>query len=409
MMFVSLFFIIHRRFYKTIFISTRRMPNINDSKDGSDNTIDLDIELLKSEVAKHFPFYDMSFNVKTALFFCKIDEKSLDEKFELLRISLKKNGYIPMIRFEQGEHIIYIIKRPKIKKRSIWINFALLVATIFTTTYAGSWQWVGIYNQSWMNQATTGLGDVFLKAFEPSYLIEGFFFFSIPLLLILGIHEMGHFLISKKHKLDTSLPFFIPLPPPFILGTFGAIISTREPIPNRKTLLDVGVSGPIFGFLIAIPVCIIGLFLMQQNPITAVSGGQNLIVTFPLVLQGLGSLFHISENALMHPTLFAGWVGLFLTSLNLLPVGQLDGGHVSRALFKNNARYASWIVIIVVMTLGIFYTGWLFIAIIIILFIGTQHSPPLNEYSPLDTKRKIVGVIALIIFIICFAPIPISG
>ena len=220
---------------------------------------------------------------------------------------------------------------------------------------------------------------------------------------------MGHYLISKKHKLDTSLPFFIPLPPPFILGTFGAIISTREPIPDRKTLLDVGVSGPISGFLIAIPVCLIGLFLMQQNPIMAVSEGDNLIVTFPLVLQGLGSLFNISENALMHPTLFAGWVGLFLTSLNLLPVGQLDGGHISRALFKNNARYTSWIVIIIVMALAIFYTGWLLIAIIIILFIGTRHSPPLNEYSPLDTKRKIVGIIALIVFIICFAPIPISG
>ncbi|UCB58076.1 MAG: site-2 protease family protein [Thermoplasmatales archaeon] len=385
------------------------MVNNNNLNDNSENTTNLDIELLKTEVAKYFPIYDMRFNVKTALFFCRIDEDTLNEKFESLRVVLKEKGYIPMIRFDQGEHIIYIIRKPKLKIRSGWINFALLIATIFTTTYAGAWQWVGIRNQIWIEQKTTGLVDVFSKALEPSYMIEGFLFFSIPLLLILGIHEMGHYLISKKHRLDTSLPYFIPLPPPFILGTFGAIISTREPIPNRKTLLDVGVSGPIFGFLVAIPVCLIGLFFMQQNPIMAITEGGNIVITFPLALRGMESLFNISENALMHPTLFAGWVGLFLTSLNLLPVGQLDGGHVSRALFKQYAKYASWIVIIAVLGLGLFYTGWFFIAIIILMFIGTQHSPPLNEYTPLDIRRKILGIIALIIFIICFAPIPMSG
>lgn len=385
------------------------MPENQNTIDNSDITSNLDIELLKQIMLKHFSFYDMRFNIKTALFFCKIEKDTLDEKFESLRLDLKDKGYTPMIRYEQGEHVIYIIQKPKKKIRPTWVNLALLIATIFTTTYAGAWQWVGIHNQIWIEQATTGLSDVFIKAFEPSYLIEGFLFFSIPLMLILGIHEMGHYLTSKKHNLDTSLPFFIPLPPPFILGTFGAIISTREPIPNRKTLLDVGVSGPICGFLVAIPVCIIGLFLMQQNPILPVTEGGSIVITFPLALQGLESVFNISENALMHPTLFAGWVGLFLTSLNLLPVGQLDGGHVSRALFKNYAKYASWIVIIFVMGLGLLYTGWFFIAIIILMFIGTQHAPPLNEYSPLDTRRKILGIIALVIFIICFAPIPMSG
>lgn len=385
------------------------MSNNKNSIENLDITTNLDIELLKSEVAKHFSFYDMRFNVKTALFFCKINEETLNEKFESLRISLKKKGYIPMIRFEQGEQIIYIIQKPKLKIRPRWINLALLIATVFTTTYAGAWQWVGIRNQIWIEQTSTGLVDVFSKALEPSYMIDGFLFFSIPLLLILGIHEMGHYLTSKKHKLDTSLPYFIPLPPPFILGTFGAIISTREPIPNRKTLLDIGVSGPIFGFIVAIPICLLGLFFMQQNPVMATTEGGNIIITFPLVLQGMENLFNISENALMHPTLFAGWVGLFLTSLNLLPVGQLDGGHVSRALFKHYAKYASWIVIIAVLGLGLFYTGWFFIAIIILMFIGTQHSPPLNEYSPLDIRRKILGIIALIIFIVCFAPIPMSG
>jgi membrane-associated protease RseP (regulator of RpoE activity) len=270
---------------------------------------------------------------------------------------------------------------------------------------------VGIHNQAWVISETTSFFDAISKALELNYLVEGFIFFSIPLLLILGIHEMGHYLTSKRHKLDTSLPYFIPLPPPFILGTFGAVISTREPIPNRKTLLDVGISGPICGFLVAIPVCIIGLFLMQQNPIEIIetTNGGSINITYPLLLQGLDNLFSIEENALIHPTLFAGWVGLFLTSLNLLPVGQLDGGHVSRALLKEKHKYVSWVVLFAVISLSLFYEGWFFIAIIIILFIGTQHQPPLNEYTPLDTRRILLGILALVIFVICFAPIPFTG
>lgn len=369
---------------------------------------DYDIELLKREIGQRFPFYDIRSNAKNIAFYCRIDELTLEEKFEELRLSLSEKGYTPMLRFEQGEYIIFVIKKPGIKKRPIWINIVLLIATVFTTTIAGAIQWVLIKNQVWINLETTNYFDLISKAFEPSYLFEGFLFFSIPLLSILGIHEMGHYITSKKHNLDTSLPFFIPLPPPFILGTFGAIISTREPIPNRKTLLDVGISGPIYGFIVAIPVCLIGLFLIQQNPVIMTTGSGGYL-TFPLLLQGLSSFFNIPDNALTHPTLFAGWVGLFLTSLNLLPVGQLDGGHVARALLKDKHKYASWIVIIAVFVLGLFYTGWFMMAIIILFFIGTQHSPPLNEYTSLDKRRKILGIVAFIIFIICFAPIPMSA
>ncbi len=360
---------------------------------------DLDIELIKREVAQRFPFYDLRHNAKTAAFYCRIDQTVLGKKFDELRIALSKKGYIPMVRYEKGEHVIYVIKKPKVKKRPIWINIVLLIATVITTTIAGSIQWASIYNASWS------------QIIEPKYLIDGFLYFSIPLLSILGIHEMGHYFTSKKHNLDTSLPYFIPLPPPFILGTFGALISTREPIPDRKTLLDVGISGPICGFLVAIPVCLIGLFFMQQNPIVPLEAASEgtLSITFPLLLQAISSIFSIEPNAIMHPTLFAGWVGLFLTAINLMPIGQLDGGHVSRALFKEKSKYAGWIVIIAILTLGLFYTGWLMLAFIILFLIGTQHNPPLNEFSPLDTKRKILGIIAFVIFILCFAPIPFSA
>lgn len=357
-----------------------------------------DIELLQREVGQRFPFYDMRSNVNTVAFFCRIDEETFEEKFESLRLALLEKGYIPMIRLEHGEHIIYVVQKPaRKKKRSIWINIVLLAATVLTTTIAGSLQWVYIRDVSWETM------------FFPGYLWEGFIFFSVPLLLILGIHEMGHYFVSKKHHVDSSLPYFIPLPPPFLLGTFGALISTREPIPNRKALLDIGASGPLCGFLVAIPVTLIGLFLMQQNPITVPSTGGYVVLHPPLLLQWLSSLFTIPVNAMTHPTFFAGWVGIFLTAVNLLPAGQLDGGHVARAILKDKHKYASWAVILVLAGLSFLYTGWLLFALLILLLIGTQHQPPLNEITRLDTKRKLLGLLILIIFIISFAPVPFAG
>jgi len=357
-----------------------------------------DVELLQREVGQRFPFYDMKSNLNTVAFFCRIDEETLEEKFESLRLTLLEKQYIPMIKNEHGEYIIYVVKKPVSKKRrSVWVNIILLMATVFTTTLAGALQWVDIDMADWMNM------------FSLQYLWQGFIFFSVPLLLILGVHEMGHYYASKKHHVDASLPYFIPLPPPFLLGTFGALISTREPIPNRKALLDIGVAGPLCGFLVAIPISLIGFFLMQQQPIPIPSNGANISLIPPLLLQWMQNLFSISGNYVIHPTLFAGWVGIFLTAVNLLPAGQLDGGHVARAILKEKHKYVSWVVIFVLAGLSFFYTGWLMFAIIILLFIGTQHQPPLNEITKLDTRRKILGLAILIIFILSFAPIPFSA
>ncbi|MEF8848970.1 MAG: site-2 protease family protein [Candidatus Thermoplasmatota archaeon] len=371
----------------------------------------LDLELLKQEVGKKFPFYDVRYNEKAAAFYCRIDEKNLESNFEELRILLSKKGYIPMLRHEKGEHLIYVTKKPETKARPVWINLVTLIATIFTTALAGAWQWIGIKEAVWANSA--GILDLLTKSLTPTYMLDGFLYFTIPLLSILGIHEMGHYFISKKHNLNTSLPFFIPVPPPFILGTFGAVISTREPIPNRKALLDVGVSGPISGFLVAIPVSIIGLFFMQQNPFSIPSSiDTDAFITpvYPLLLQWLSDLFNITSQTdiFTHPTLFAGWVGFFLTAVNLLPVGQLDGGHVAKALLKDKQKYASWAVIIFIFIMVWLWPGWIWFAFIILFLIGTKHTPPLNELSPLGIKRIIVGIIALIIFALCFAPIPIQ-
>ncbi len=371
------------------------MPETGDNSNQKPIESPFDVELLQREVGSRFPFYDMKSNINTVAFFCRIDEETLEEKFESLRLTLLEKQYIPMIRNEHGEHIIYVVKKPQSKKpRSVWINIILLIATVFTTTLAGALQWVDIDQVDWMNM------------FSIPYLWQGLVFFSIPLLLILGVHEMGHYYASKKHHVDASLPYFIPLPPPFLLGTFGALISTREPIPNRKALLDIGVAGPLCGFLVAIPVSLVGFFLMQQSPIPLPTGGANLSLMPPLLLQWMQNLFSISGNYVIHPTLFAGWVGIFLTAVNLLPAGQLDGGHVARAILKEKHKYISWVVIFILAALSFFYTGWLLFAIIILLFIGTQHQPPLNELTPLDTRRKLLGLAILLIFILSFAPIP---
>lgn len=371
----------------------------------------VDIPYLQQQVGQRFPFYDMKITPQAVVFFCHIDEATIGDRFEDLRHSLKEKDYIPMLQTHQGEHLLFIMKKQQRKTRSIYVNIVLLAATIFTTTLAGSLQWV-ILDLVKTNAANPGILEMFAIGFQPHYLFIGFLTFSLPLMAILGIHETGHYLASRKHRIDASLPFFIPLPPIpgyLDLGTFGAVISTRDPIPNRKALLHIGAAGPLCGFLTVIPVVIIGFFLMQQNPVVLPSTTETINFIPPLLIQWIGSFFTIPSTALIHPTLYAGWVGIFLTAVNLLPVGQLDGGHVSRAVFKDKARYISWGIIILLIILGLFYTGWFMFAFIVLLFLGTQHQPPLNEITPLGRRDILIALAILLVFVLSFAPVPFSS
>jgi Zn-dependent protease len=367
----------------------------------------VDIPYLQREVGQRFPFYDMKVTPQALVFFCHIDEPTINDNFEALRLSIKDKGYIPMLQLQNGEYLLYIMKKQHRKTRSIYVNVILLAVTIITTTMAGAILWFNY------NNPTTNLDILtyYAKSIEAGNLLFGFLTFSLPLMLILGIHETGHYLVSRKHHVEASLPFFIPLPPipgALDLGTFGAVISTRDPIPNRKALLHIGASGPICGFLTAIPVVIIGFFLMQQNPVAIPASAGSIQFIPPLLIQWIGLLFTIPSNALIHPTLFAGWVGIFLAAVNLLPVGQLDGGHVARAVFKDKHRYISWGIVIMLLALGLFYTGWFMFAFIVLIFLGTQHQPPLNEFSPLERREILIALAILVIFILSFAPIPFS-
>ena len=377
------------------------MPESWDLFGNLNNEQPQDLEFLKKEVGQRFPLYDLRYNKKTIAFFCRIDDAILEDKFDDLRKKLSEKGYVPLLRYERGEQIIYILRKPKSKEKPIWINFALLAATIVTTILTGSLLYMN-HMDIW------SLADP-KDIFAAENLFFGAILFSLPLMSILIVHEMGHYFISKKHGIATSLPYFIPIPPilGFNIGTFGALISSRDPMPNKKALFDVGIAGPLAGFFVAIPITIIGILTadivpniaLEDMPSGSVVFGTSLLIdAFSFILRDIPAGYTIDMN----PILFAGWVGLLITSLNLLPAGQLDGGHIFRATLGEKQKYAGWVAIIIMI-----FTGWWFFAFIILFMMGSMHPPPLNDKTGLDFKRKILFIVAIGMLVFCYIPFPI--
>ncbi len=381
------------------------MPDNWSNFENFNKNSDIDIEYLKKEIGQHFPFYDMKFDYKTAAFYCRIDEDTLEEKFNSLRKSLFKKEYIPMLRYEKGEQIIYIIKKLRSKEKPVWINLSLLIATIITATLTGSILYIEEFD-IW-NESYSGLIPNILEVFNVTNLFYGAVLFALPLMSILFVHEMGHYYISKKHGIRSSLPFFLPIPPilpSFNIGTFGALISSRDPMPNKKALFDVGIAGPLAGFIVAIPITIIGIATSSVVPVDNISSGEPILGVSLLFLIFSKLILQVPAGFGLNLSLvaFAGWVGLLITSINLLPAGQLDGGHIFRAFLGEKQKYAGWIAIFIMIL-----TGWWFFALIIIFMIGMMHPPPLNDITKLDVKRKLLFIVALSILILCYIPFPI--
>jgi membrane-associated protease RseP (regulator of RpoE activity) len=279
---------------------------------------------------------------------------------------------------------------PAPKPPRLLLHLGLLLATVITTIVAGALQ-------QGVNPLET-----------PGLLYKGIPF-SFTLLLILGTHEMGHYLISRRHHLDVTLPYFIPAPPfPFIIGTFGAFIRIRSPIRDKRALLDVGCAGPLTGVLISIPVILVGLKLSTVTVIAG--GGEGLTLGEPLLFKLLSWLalgpMTPDENVILHPVAFAGWIGLLVTALNLIPVGQLDGGHVAYALFPEYYRYISLGGLGLLVAFGLlFWKGWLMWAVLL-AFLGWRHPPPYFSWVPLDRRRWVLGIITIVVFILTFTPVP---
>jgi Zn-dependent protease len=356
-----------------------------------------EIEFVRSLVAKRFPVYDVRVSYDVVEFFCRVDETTLEDNFDRMREDMASHGYIPMIMYEKGEHIVTVAKKPSVKYRGVSVNAIMLAVTFLTMLLAGVLDWSGY--------AGTDNGTLF----SVDNIIMGMLTFTLPLMAILGVHELAHYFTARRRKVAASLPFFIPMIPP--LGTFGAFISLRDPIPNKKTLMEIGVAGPLAGLLVTIPLAIVGLMMTNSEarlvPMNVGSEGV-MGVSFPLLYQALELFVPLKGDYLLHPTAFAAWVGFLVTALNLLPVGQLDGGHVARALLGARAKYLSWVTVAALVGIGIFYFGWLLFALLI-LFLGARHPPPLNDISPLDLKRKSIGVLTFAVLIVAFVPIPLTA
>jgi len=231
--------------------------------------------------------------------------------------------------------------------------------------------------------------------------------YALPLLGILLVHEMGHFFACRFHGIESTLPHFIPAPT--LIGTFGAFIKIRSPFPSKKALFDVGMAGPLAGFLVALPVIALGISQSKIVEKGVLEGG--LALGEPLVFKLMGRLLlgdiPAQRDLLIHPMAFAGWFGLLATAFNLFPIGQLDGGHILYAVLGKKAYYAGVASVVVLALLGIFFwEGWLLWALIATL-IGLRH-PPIFEEEHLDRKRKFLAVVALLIFFLSFTPAPLA-
>ncbi len=375
---------------------------------------------LRKIVERRFPVYDVQASEHVVAFFVTVTKDSLEAEFRALKDDLKPRGLIPILKFEGGEHSVYVIEKPTRSHRSTRVNVVLFALTVVTTTIAGAWSYL---NYARPDPATLTRNEYLLLTFDPAVLAGGFLTFAFPLLLILGVHEMGHYVMARRHGVEASLPFFLPLPPLLLgppIGTLGAFISMREPIPNRKALLDIGASGPVAGFIVAVPVLLLGMALMASNPVHVRAGPESVSIGTPLIYNLLAMPFGFSEDQLIHPTAFAGWVGLFVTAINLLPAGQLDGGHIAAALFGDRSRYLSYAAVIALLVLGFGlgplglpdfgvpgYGGWLVFALLI-AFLGLAHPPTLDGVSGLDAGRVAFGALTFGLIILCFTPVPIS-
>ncbi len=278
-------------------------------------------------------------------------------------------------------------------KKIPYLHIVLFVATFATTLAAGALQkGVNIFKM-------------------PGRIIEGFPFAG-TLMTILLCHELSHYIASRKHHTEATLPYFIPSPT--LIGTFGAFIKMKSPIITRKALVDIGASGPIAGFIISLIACIAGLSMSSVVPLSNAAGtlslGDSLLFSFlSKVIMGATPEHY---DVLLHPVAFAGWIGLFVTSLNLLPIGQLDGGHIAYAVLGEKHRYLSMVLVSVLLFLGISavlgnsgWEGWLMWAVLM-LILGIKHPPVLHWEVPLDPKRQFIGLFSLIIFVITFIPAP---
>jgi len=350
------------------------------------------------------------------------------EAYDLLADALRPLEVTPMFRLEKGTHVVVLIPgvfRPSPSKT--WVNLVFFALTVVSVLVAGT-----LYT----TETPIPTDPRGMISFFAAHLKEGVPF-TISLLAILLAHEFGHYLVSRFHKTAASLPYFIPFPfSPF--GTMGAVIIQREPHKNKRILLDIGMAGPLAGFLVSLPILILGLALskVERLPVVippgqglSMEGNSILYLLLKYVMFGqwlpspasfsgwspwlywvryfftgqptpLGGL-----DVMIHPVAFAAWAGLLVTALNLIPAGQLDGGHIVHGLLGERAPVLLPFILGGLGLLGFVWSGWWLWALLI-FFLGRTYAEPLDQITPLDPKRKVLAVLCVILFFLVFTPVP---
>ena len=319
------------------------------------------------------------------------------ESFDELRRRFERYGYTPTVNEEEDR--VALVGLPVVfdhPKSRWWINLVLFIATIFSTLFVGASYAAETPEQIW--QIWRGWP------------------FATSILLILGAHELGHYFAARHHKVPVTLPYFLPMPLS-LFGTLGAFIRLQGPVSNRRALFDVGAAGPLAGLFFALPILFYGLATSFVGPVMpgGVFEGNSILyalakfAVFGRLLPGGGVDVHLNQVA------WAGWVGLFVTGLNLIPVGQLDGGHVAYALFGKRARLLFWpaivglgLIVFYSYLQGAFTPTWILWIFLLMMF-GRVHARPLEDLSELDPRRRVLAAFTLALFFLAFVPFPLAG
>lgn len=380
-------------------------------------------EVLTNLVTRVFRIEDVTSEDPRKGFFLRYRGQLLDEDsvslYDRLADALTSYEIIPIFRIEENRQVIYLAQKPPEPiKEKVSTNIILFVLTVLSVMLAGA--------QPDEPMPNDFMGQFLLLA---KSLLTGWPF-ALSLLGILLTHELGHYFMSRYHKTPATLPYFIPLPFS-LLGTLGAAIIMRGTPKNKRVLFDIGVAGPIAGLMVAIPVLFYGLSLsilgtIDPNPNGFLEGNSLIylfakFVTFgqllpsPLEAQGISywlQYFFTGHpvpfgglDVFIHPVAFAGWAGILVTGLNLIPAGTLDGGHVIYALFGDRSRKAFPFIIGILILLGLFWNGW-WIWAMLLFWLGRVHAQPLDQITTLDPPRRLLAFAMIIVFVLAFMPVP---
>jgi membrane-associated protease RseP (regulator of RpoE activity) len=349
--------------------------------------------------------------------------------YDTLTSQLKPYGLTPLFRWDGDRHAIVLIKGlPTPRASNPWVNVVLGILTILSVIVTGA-----VYSMQAPLPSNPLLAVLAI--------LQNGWPYAVSIMAILGAHEFGHYLVGRYHGVHLSLPYFIPLPLITPFGTMGAFINMKEAPRNRRVLLDIGIAGPLAGLVVAIPVLLYGLSISRVGPLPNVinpgtgfsmEGSSILYLLSKLVVFGhllptpantLGLsplMYWISyfftgrpfpyggTDVMLSPVAWAGWAGLLVTALNLVPAGQLDGGHMMYVLVgRKTATKILPFILVAMVLLGFVWSGWWLWAVLI-FFLGRVYAEPMDQITTLDNRRKALAVLALILFLLTFTPVPLQ-